>query len=320
MVIRRMLSRSFISVMTAVMLTALVAVPVLASPATAVRTLPASVESGGEFDVTIQTEDCGAFGQVEETLPGGFTYLSCLPEDIGVEVVEDKVKFTFLGSESFTYRVEAPAVTATTSYAFQGIVRDEDGDSYPMDDGEIEVTAVPPVVTAGDASDITTDSVMLSGVLESLSNSSSIDVSFEWGTTMDYGRETAAQEMTAAGSFSFSLADLLPQTTYHFRAKAAGNSTGYSGDKTFTTLSPCFIATAAYGTPTAEEIDILREFRDDVLLPSRTGAAFVAFYYSVSPPVADFISRHEILRAVVREGFVAPIAAAVRSSRSLWSS
>jgi len=69
----------------------------------------------------------------------------------------------------------------------------------------------------------------------------------------------------------------------------------------------CFIATAAYGTDTAGELDILREFRDAVLLPNSLGAKFVSLYYKTSPPLANFISQHEVLRTVVRVGFVDPI-------------
>ena len=69
----------------------------------------------------------------------------------------------------------------------------------------------------------------------------------------------------------------------------------------------CFIATAAYGTDTAKEIDILREFRDAVLLPNSLGAEFVSLYYKISPPIASFISQHEVLRTVVRVGFIDPI-------------
>jgi len=82
--------------------------------------------------------------------------------------------------------------------------------------------------------------------------------------------------------------------------------------------SPCFIATAAYGTDTAKEIDILREFRDVVLLPNSLGAKFVSLYYKISPPIADFISRHEVLRTVVRVGFVDPIVKILNWSQDLW--
>jgi hypothetical protein len=81
----------------------------------------------------------------------------------------------------------------------------------------------------------------------------------------------------------------------------------------------CFIATAAYGTDTAQEIDILREFRDEVLLPNSLGAEFVSLYYTFSPPIAGFISEHDILRTVVREGFVDPVVDILDSSHNLWS-
>ena len=64
----------------------------------------------------------------------------------------------------------------------------------------------------------------------------------------------------------------------------------------------CFIATAAYGTPMAEEIEILREFRDEYLLTSAQGQAFVGLYYRISPPMAEFITEHPRLKPVVRVG------------------
>ena len=81
----------------------------------------------------------------------------------------------------------------------------------------------------------------------------------------------------------------------------------------------CFIATAAYGTDTAKELDILREFRDTVLLPNSLGAKFVSFYYRTSPPIANFISQHEVLRTVVRVGLVDPIVKILTWTHDLWS-
>lgn len=62
----------------------------------------------------------------------------------------------------------------------------------------------------------------------------------------------------------------------------------------------CFIATATYGTPMAEEIDTLRSLRDRYLLQTSIGAAFVDTYYRISPPAADYISRSPALRAAAR--------------------
>jgi subtilisin family serine protease len=66
----------------------------------------------------------------------------------------------------------------------------------------------------------------------------------------------------------------------------------------------CFIATAAYGSPVAPQVKILREMRDRFLLTSSPGKALVNFYYAHSPGAADFISRHAGLRAMVRLGLL----------------
>jgi len=81
---------------------------------------------------------------------------------------------------------------------------------------------------------------------------------------------------------------------------------------------PCFIATAAYGTPTAEQIDVLREFRDVVLLESTAGSRFVALYYRLSPPIADFIARSDLLRTLVRELLVDPVVWIVEATGDIW--
>jgi hypothetical protein len=70
----------------------------------------------------------------------------------------------------------------------------------------------------------------------------------------------------------------------------------------------CFIATAAYGTPMAEEIQILREFRDEYLLTNPLGQALVGLYYRISPPIAEFITEHPNLKPIVRAGLTPVVA------------
>ena len=82
----------------------------------------------------------------------------------------------------------------------------------------------------------------------------------------------------------------------------------YSVTASFGKPGFCFIATAAYGTPMAEEIEILRKFRDEYLLTNPIGATLVEFYYRVSPPIAQFITAHPSLKPIVRAGLLPAVA------------
>ncbi|MGB3458880.1 MAG: NosD domain-containing protein, partial [Halobacteriota archaeon] len=76
--------------------------------------------------------------------------------------------------------------------------------------------------------------------------------------------------------------------------------------------SPCFIATAAYGTPLHEDINVLRKFRDEYMMPNPAGQAMVKIYYTTSPPIADLIRANEGLRTAVRDGLVKPLVEVTR--------
>ena len=72
----------------------------------------------------------------------------------------------------------------------------------------------------------------------------------------------------------------------------------------------CFIATAGFGEATGE-VGILCDFRDQCLKTNPLGRMFVKAYYTVSPPIADFIAEHETLKAATRVALKPLVAVAV---------
>ena len=74
----------------------------------------------------------------------------------------------------------------------------------------------------------------------------------------------------------------------------------------------CLIATAAYGTEMAGQVQMLREVRDGSLMGTHAGAAFMgAFnhaYYAFSPAVADLERQSPALKEAVRAGITPMLA------------
>ncbi|MGZ3802121.1 MAG: CFI-box-CTERM domain-containing protein [Bdellovibrio sp.] len=83
----------------------------------------------------------------------------------------------------------------------------------------------------------------------------------------------------------------------------------------------CFIATAAFGSDMAPEVQSFRAFRNKFLLPFPWGRAFVKFYYKHSPFYANLIAQNETAKAIVR-GALWPLLYFARMSVSLgfWMS
>jgi len=66
----------------------------------------------------------------------------------------------------------------------------------------------------------------------------------------------------------------------------------------------CLIATAAYGSEMAPQVQLLREIRDGKLMTTSSGAAFMTgfnqFYYSFSPYIADYERENSVFKEMVK--------------------
>lgn len=107
---------------------------------------------------------------------------------------------------------------------------------------------VPPAVTTNNASQITTSGAALNGTLTNLGTATTVNVSFQWGTTQGgpYPNSTTPQAMAATGAFQASLPGLSPHTMYYFRAIADGGIHGisYGAEKSFSTsMFPPYVVT-----------------------------------------------------------------------------
>ena len=66
----------------------------------------------------------------------------------------------------------------------------------------------------------------------------------------------------------------------------------------------CLIATAAFGSEFAPQVQQLREVRDNIVLETESGSAFMQtfneFYYSFSPTIADYERQNPIFKETVK--------------------
>ena len=119
---------------------------------------------------------------------------------------------------------------------------------------------------------------------------------------------------------SFELKNLLFETDYSVGIRAFDNcgNRGPLAVVSFSTatrqageVDACFVATAAYGTLLANDVDMLRRFRDGMLRRSVFGELAVEAYYTFGPAVAGVTGESDLLRASARR-VLAPFVERVR--------
>jgi hypothetical protein len=64
--------------------------------------------------------------------------------------------------------------------------------------------------------------------------------------------------------------------------------------------SNCFVATVAFGSPLAPEVEFLRSFRDETLLRYSAGRIFIKLYYKLGPSLAKGISFSQVSIKITR--------------------
>ena len=114
---------------------------------------------------------------------------------------------------------------------------------------------------------------------------------------------------------------LMPQTEYWIGIRPIDNCFNRGELLVATLTTPeresgevpwCFVATAAYGSPMANDVDMLRRFRDMMLTRTAIGELAVETYYTFGPALAGVVGESELLRASARAA-LAPVVERVRA-------
>lgn len=236
---------------------------ILARIQSSARTFP----TGTESDCTTST--CGA-GIVDAAM--------AMAADAGISMTASAD--TIGAGQTLTYTITvasngpgpADSVTVTDTLP-SGVTLSSVTPSQGSCSGSSTITCSLGKISPGTAATVTL--AVIPGTAGTISNTASV-------TTSIYDTNSTNNSATLA-------------TTVDGSGSTGSTTTGSDGGG-----GGCFIATAAYGSYMEKHVNILREFRDRILLSGPAGRAFVRFYYENSPVVAGRIARSEALRFTTR--------------------
>ncbi len=159
------------------------------------------------------------------------------------------------------------------------------------------------------------------------------DIRYQTGTNItdeQFGSAASAPQVMpgSPGSLaSVSISNLKPGTDYAVAVRAVDPCGQVSPLATvtfktpvmkFTQLTGCFVATAAWGSALAPDVDAMRKVRDRLRPASTMFAVATDLYYRSGPAAADVLRRSDTARALVRR-LLGPIGAASKAAVALAS-
>ena len=96
----------------------------------------------------------------------------------------------------------------------------------------------------------------------------------------------------------------ISESAYQNAPQTDNSNDKASEDFTESNGGGCLIATAAFGSEIAPQVQFLREIRDNTVLQTHSGTAFMTgfnqFYYSFSPAIADYERENPVFKEAVK--------------------
>ena len=136
---------------------------------------------------------------------------------------------------------------------------------------------------------------------------------YNWGYSNNGGNTKSRNQYELRVSFKMDNPDNLAE----FEGGLLEETEQYVQPPSQKPKSGCFVATVCYGNYEAQEVLVLRKYRDNVLMKSLIGKLSVKLYYRISPPIAKLIDKSNTIKTFIRKNILDTIVSKIQQKRNL---